>query len=65
MRKKRMEAMDLEEKNRAAQEAAAAAALEQRKTPEFAQQAEAAYNAIQQQFIDLREQAKVKVDPTD
>ena len=33
MRKKRMEAMDLEEKDRAAQEAAAAAALEQRKTP--------------------------------
>jgi hypothetical protein len=65
MRKKRMEAMDLEEKDRAAQEADAAAALEQRKTPEFAQQAEAAYNAIQQQFIDLREQAKVKVDPTD
>jgi len=69
MRKKRMEAMDLEEKDRAAQEAAAteqaAAEKVRRESPEFAQQAEAAYNAIQQQFIDLREQAKGKVDPTD
>ena len=69
MRKKRMEAMDLEEKDRAAQEAAtaeqAAAEKIRRESPEFALETEAKYNAIQQQFIDLREQAKVKVDPTD
>ena len=61
MRKKRMEAMDLEEKDRAAQEAAAAEALEQRKSPEFAQQAEAAYNALQQEYAQLKETAKGKV----
>lgn len=61
MRKKRMEAMDLEEKDRAAQEADAAAALEQRKSPEFAQQAEAAYNALQQEYAQLKETAKGKV----
>jgi len=61
MRKKRMEAMDLEEKERAAQEADAAAALEQRKTPEFAQQAETAYNDLQQQFQQLQETARGKV----
>jgi len=69
IRKKRMEAMDQEEKDRAAQEAATAeqAAAEKllRESPEFALEAEAKYNAIQQQFIDLREQAKSKVDPTD
>jgi hypothetical protein len=61
MRKKRMEAMDLEEKDRAAQETAAAEALEQRKSPEFAQQAEAAYNALQQEYAQLKETAKGKV----
>jgi hypothetical protein len=61
MRKKRMEAMDLEEKDRAAQEAAAAAELEQRKTPDFAIKAEAAYNDLQQQYAQLQETAKGKV----
>ena len=61
MRKKRMEAMDLEEKDRAAQEAAAAAELKQRKSPEFAQQAETAYNALQQEYAQLKETAKGKV----
>ena len=69
MRKKRMEAMDLEEKDRAAQETDAAAAearrQEQLNDPEFAQQAETAYNNLQQQFATLREQANSKVDPTD
>jgi hypothetical protein len=69
IRKKRMEAMDQEEKDRAAQEAATAeqAAAEKvlRESPEFALEAEAKYNAIQQQFATLREQAKSKVDPTD
>ena len=65
LRKKRMAQLDQEEKDRAAQEAAAAAEAERRQTPEFAQEAEARYNDIQQQFINLRELAKGKVDPTD
>jgi hypothetical protein len=69
IRKKRMEAMDQEEKDRAAQEAATAeqAAAEKllRESPEFALEAEAKYNDLQQQFATLREQAKSKVDPTD
>ena len=69
MRKKRMEAMDLEEKDRAAQEAGAAAEAQRRQEqlndPEFAQQAEDKYLGLQQQFATLREQAKGKVDPTD
>ena len=69
MRKKRMEAMDLEEQDRAAQEADAAAEVQRRQEqlndPEFAQQAEDKYLGLQQQFATLREQAKGKVDPTD
>jgi hypothetical protein len=69
MRKKRMEAMDLEEKDRAAQEVDAAAEIQRRQEqlndPEFAQQAEDRYLGLQQQFATLREQAKSKVDPTD
>ena len=69
MRKKRMEAMDLEERDRAAQEVEAAQAAQRRQDqlndPEFAMQAEAAYNDLQQQYAALREQAKGKVDPTD
>jgi hypothetical protein len=69
IRKKRMEAMEQEEKDRAAQEAATAeqAAAEKllRESPEFALEAEAKYNDLQQQFATLREQAKSKVDPTD
>ena len=65
LRKKRMAQVEEEDKARAAQEAAAAAEEARRQTPEFAMQAEAAYNELQQQFIDLREQAKGKVDPTD
>jgi len=64
-RKKRLEAMDLEEKDRAAQEAAAAEEEARKQTPEFALEAEAKYNDLQQQFAALREQAKGKVDPTD
>jgi len=69
IRKKRMEAMDLEEKDRAAQEVDAAAEIQRRQEqlndPEFAQQAEDRYLGLQQQFATLREQAKGKVDPTD
>jgi len=65
MRQKRLAQMEQEEKDRAAQEAADAAEAERRQTPEFALEAEARYNDIQQQFINLRELAKGKVDPTD
>jgi hypothetical protein len=65
MRQKRLAQMDQEEKDRAAQEVAAAAEAERRQTPEFALEAEAKYNDIQQEFVRLRELAKGKVDPTD
>ena len=65
MRKKRMEAMDLEEKDRAAQEAAAteqaAAEKIRRESPEFALEAEAKYNDLQQQHAQLKETARGKV----
>ena len=65
MRQKRLAQMDQEEKDRAAQEVAAAAEAERRQTPEFALEAETKYNALQQQMADLREQAGRKVDPND
>lgn len=69
LRQKRMEQLDQEEKNRVAQEAEAAQAAQRRQEqlndPEFAQQAEAKYNELQQQFAALRQQANAKIDPTD
>jgi hypothetical protein len=69
MRQKRIAGLEQEEKDRAAQEAEKAQAeqarQEQLKDPEFAMQAEARYNDLQQQFASLREQANSKVDPTD
>jgi len=69
MRQKRMEQLDQEEQNRVAQEAAtaeqAAAEKARRESPEFAMQAETAYNDLQQQFIKLKETANGKVDPND
>jgi hypothetical protein len=69
MRQKRMEQLDQEEQNRVAQEAEAAQAAQRRQEqlndPEFAQQAEAKYNDLQQQFATLRQQANAKIDPTD
>lgn len=65
LRKKRMAQLEEEEKDRAAQEAATAeqAAAEKtlRESPEFAQKAEAAYNALQQEYAQLKETAKGKV----
>ena len=61
--------MDQEEQNRVAQEAETAKAAQRRQEqlndPEFAQQAEAKYNDLQQQFAALRQQANAKIDPTD
>ena len=69
LRKKRMAGLEQEEKDRAAQEAEKEQAdklrQEQLKDPEFAMQAEARYNDLQQQFASLREQANAKIDPTD
>jgi hypothetical protein len=69
MRQKRIAGLEQEEKDRAAQEAEKAQVEQARQAqlndPEFAMQAEARYNDLQQQFAALREQAKGKVDPTD
>lgn len=65
LRKKRMTQLEEEEKDRVAQEAAAAeqAAAEKtrRESQEFAQEAEAAYNVLQQEYAQLKETAKGKV----
>jgi len=65
LRKKRMAQLEEEEKDRAAQEAAtaeqAAAEKTRRESSEFAQEAEAAYNALQQEYAQLKETAKGKV----
>ena len=69
MRQKRMEQLDQEEQNRVAQEAetvkAAQRRQEQLNDPEFAQQAEDKYLAMQTQYADLRKQVSTKVDPND
>ena len=69
MRQKRMEQLDQEEQNRVAQEAETAKAAQRRQEqlndPEFAQQAEDKYLAMQTQYAALRDQVRTKVDPND
>ena len=69
MRQKRMEQLDQEEQNRVAQEAETAKAAQRRQEqlndPEFAQQAEDKYLAMQTQYADLRKQVSTKVDSND